>query len=654
MNPHMEALGFTLVHFCWQAALIAAAYKLAEMAWPNLKPQARYSLGLAALLAMTLVAVATFLYEEIRLFQLAPAVAAAPVPVAVGENPAFSLSNWLPWLDAVWLIGVIALTFRMITSLCQVHGLKKHAQAAPIAVQDRFSAALRRFGLTGKVQVRLHPAISGPFVVGAFRAVVYLPLSAVTALSPAQLDAVLSHELEHIRRADYLWNLVQNLIETLFFYHPAVWWIGAKLREQRELCCDDAAINTCEDPITYATALLNLEEQRRGMPGNLAMALNGQGRHELLSRISRILGEAPDSRLKVRPVAFVLLPAMLLTLTAFAAAPVTEAAGKICPQDTAKKATLVLASLQEAIIGKPASDKTPGDTTVSPAEITVPDDQIEWESQSAADTIDPDAIAAEARAEAMKAKADIANAKNIDIDPQALAAEARDDAMKTKAEMERQGIAHSIDPDAIAAQVLAETQRAKADAARVALASIEPDAIAAEARAAAVAAKAQYQAHYKDYQAQKEFYKAQHEAYKAQKDAYKGMYKADLKRPKAPLPPLSPLPPVPPLETPAPLADPAAPVPPAAPLAPLAPLAAVSADWHIETRTAPNGKAVAVITAPKGKDNTLAMVTLDQLPNATPTAIPSPDPRTDVQINVRTRIKVKTDPQVRVTVDTEH
>lgn len=632
MNPHMEALGFTLVHFCWQAALIAAAYKLAEMAWPGLKPQARYTVGLAALLAMTLAAVATFAYEEIRLFQPAPAIATAAAPVAVGENPAFSLSNWLPWLDAVWLIGVIALTFRMITSLYQVHGLKKHAQPAPIAVQDLFSAALRRFGLTGKVQVRLHPAISGPFVVGAFRAVVYLPLSAVTALSPAQLDAVLSHELEHIRRADYLWNLVQNLIETLFFYHPAVWWIGAKLREQRELCCDDAAIHTCEDPITYATALLNLEEQRRGTPGNLAMALNGQGRHELLSRISRILGEAPDSRLKVRPVAFVLMPALLLTLTAFAAAPAT------------KTATLALAGLQEAVKSKPAADKE----VIAPAEITVPDEKLEWDSQSDADTIDPDAVAAEARADALR----MDDAKNVDIDPKALAAQARADAIMANADMEHQGIAHRIDPDAIAAQVLAETQRAKADAARVAMASIDPDAIAAEARAAAtaakadaariamasidpnaiaaearaaaVAAKAQYKSQYKDYQAQKEFYKAQRKA-----------YKADLKS----LPPLSSFPLVPSVETPAPLADPAAPVPPAAPLAPLA---AVFADWHIETRT-----------DSKGKGNTLAIVTLDKLPNATAMAIPSPDPRTDVQINIHSRVKVLADPQVRVTVDTE-
>ena len=623
MNPHMEALGFTLVHFCWQAALIAAAYKLTELFRPNLKPQVRYTLGLAALLAMTLAALATYTYEEIRLYQpvAAGTVSASPL---LDSAKVQSLSNWLPWLDAFWLMGVLALTFRMASRLWQVHGLKKHAQAAPIVVQDRFSALLRRFGLTGKVQVRLHPAITGPFVVGAFRSVVYLPLSAVTSLAPAQLDAVLSHELEHIRRADYLWNLVQNLIETLFFYHPAVWWIGARLREQRELCCDDAAIRTCDDPITYATALLNLEEQRRGMPANLAMALNGQGRHELLSRISRILGETPDSRLKVRPVAFVLLPVMLLTLTAFAAAPVTEAAHKICPEKTAKvtaTANLALASLQEAITGHPAPEPQVS-TTVAPTDVSVPDVKLNWSTQSETDDIDPDAIAAQVRAEVMKAKADIANAKDLDIDPQALAAQARADAMQAKADMERQGIAHDIDPDAIAAQVLAETQHAKADAARVALLNIDPDAIAAQARAAAVAAKAQMAAQ-----------KAANKAEWARQKAESQRLKSSPKAPVAPLPPVPPAPPAPMMESPAPL-PPVAPEPPAAPLPPSA------AAW-IETQTSPAGQIVAVISHPKV--SVLAMQTLDKLPNAHPAAIPSPDPKSDVVVNVRTIQKVKID-----------
>jgi BlaR1 peptidase M56 len=123
------------------------------------------------------------------------------------------------------------------------------------------------------------------------RSLVILPASALMALSPEQLEAVLAHELAHVRRADYLWNLIQTMVETLLFFHPAVWWLGRRLRQQRELCCDDVAVQSCADPLVYATALLRLEE-RRSQRLNLAMALDGHRPWSGLSlRIARILGE---------------------------------------------------------------------------------------------------------------------------------------------------------------------------------------------------------------------------------------------------------------------------------------------------------------------------------------------------------------------------
>ena len=102
---------------------------------------------------------------------------------------------------------------------------------------------------------------------------------------------MLAHELAHVRRADYLWNLIQTMVETLFFFHPAVWWLGRRLRQQRELCCDDVAVQSCADPLVYATALLRLEE-RRSQRLSLAMALDGHRPWSgLRVRIARILGE---------------------------------------------------------------------------------------------------------------------------------------------------------------------------------------------------------------------------------------------------------------------------------------------------------------------------------------------------------------------------
>jgi hypothetical protein len=125
------------------------------------------------------------------------------------------------------------------------------------------------------------------------------------ALTPEQLESVLAHELAHIRRADYFWNLIQTTVETLFFFHPAVWWLGGRLRHHRELCCDDAAVQACSDPLIYATALLRLEE-RRNQQLSLAMALDGnRSPSALRARISRLLGETNSEQ---RPRELVPLP----------------------------------------------------------------------------------------------------------------------------------------------------------------------------------------------------------------------------------------------------------------------------------------------------------------------------------------------------------
>ena len=125
--------------------------------------------------------------------------------------------------------------------------------------------------------------------------VVLLPASALAGLTPQQLEAILAHELAHIRRHDYLVNLLQTLVETLLFYHPAVWWLSRRIRIERENCCDDLAVSLCGDPCTYARALADLEALR-GPARSLAMAANGGS---LLQRVRRLLG-APTSR-RTRP-----------------------------------------------------------------------------------------------------------------------------------------------------------------------------------------------------------------------------------------------------------------------------------------------------------------------------------------------------------------
>jgi TonB family protein len=148
-------------------------------------------------------------------------------------------------------------------------------------------------------------------VLGWLKPVVLVPAAAFLALSPEALEALLAHELAHVRRRDFLANLFQTLAEALLFYHPAVWWLSRRIRQEREHCCDDAAVQTCGDPILYASALVGLEELRTrpNLIPDLAPAASGG---QLMSRIQRLLRPNP-AHAPVSPVA-AFIPALLLAV----------------------------------------------------------------------------------------------------------------------------------------------------------------------------------------------------------------------------------------------------------------------------------------------------------------------------------------------------
>jgi len=327
MTYSMEALGWTLVHFCWQASAIALFYRAVDFALlSKTRSNVRYGLALAALLSMFAVSVATFGYEEIRISRdtVSPKASAPDVTHGLGLGSLSSLSfadlgvapqssqrldlsvslgRLLPWLDAAWLFGVLALSIRTVGGWWLIQRLRRTGLAqVPDTVRISLASLTQRMGVKRHIDLRVSGRISGPLAMGVFRSLILLPASVLTALSPEQLEVVLAHELAHIRRADYLWNMLQTMIETLFFFHPAVWWVSNNLRQQRELCCDDVALACCSDPLIYATALLCLEEQR-GSRLHLAMALDGhQTATGLRARIVRILGEAPQGRREIAPL----------------------------------------------------------------------------------------------------------------------------------------------------------------------------------------------------------------------------------------------------------------------------------------------------------------------------------------------------------------
>jgi beta-lactamase regulating signal transducer with metallopeptidase domain len=313
-----QAIAWTLIHFCWQAIVIAAGYRVLSIAIARRSSQTRYLVSLSALLLMIGSAVLTFAWElrsDAGIVSIADSASnlratfvgdfprsAAP-GFAATLHPAperITLASLLPWIDSLWLVGVFALSVRSLGGWWYLRRLRLastiEAPAPVCAAFQRISATL---GLSREITLRLSTVIDSPMTMGTLRAIVLLPLSAITLLGAEELEVVLAHELAHVRRADFFWNILQTIAETLFFFHPAVWWISARIRDERELCCDDLALQICPNPIVYAHALVHLEEHR-SRHLRFAMALDGHQSHAtLLTRIARILGE-PMTRIPSR------------------------------------------------------------------------------------------------------------------------------------------------------------------------------------------------------------------------------------------------------------------------------------------------------------------------------------------------------------------
>jgi len=352
MASIIDSLGWTLIHFVWQGALVVATLwsvlRLAE----KRSPQVRYLAGCAALLLMVLGAVATFSWQ---LAAAAPDTSElTPAPqddssqsqqarqVSVVQTPASrdvaddnsgrsdsdpptragstdptlllstrlkALSNrlrpYLPSIVGMWVVGVAFLSIRLFAGWRAIRRTRTTGSDLLEHVWiERLASLRQRLGVAQPVQMLCSASATVPMVLGWLRPAVIVPAGWMTGLSSAQLEAILAHELTHIRRHDYLVNLLQNVVETFFFYHPAVWWISGQIRREREHCCDDVASAACGGALEYSRALTSLEELRRP-PLALTVAASGGS---LFERVRRLVGaNQTDPRASGWPVTAMLL-----------------------------------------------------------------------------------------------------------------------------------------------------------------------------------------------------------------------------------------------------------------------------------------------------------------------------------------------------------
>ena len=188
-----------------------------------------------------------------------------------------------PWLVTFWTLGVLLLSFRLFGAWVRARQLRiDGTSAVDPACEKALDRLVAKLGVLRPVRLLQSSILQVPAVIGWLRPVVLIPATLASGLTIPQLEAILAHELAHIRRHDYLVNLLQALVETLLFYHPAMWWISRQVRQEREHCCDDLAVRACGDRKLYAGALLSLEEHRA--IALLPAATGG----DLVARIRRI------------------------------------------------------------------------------------------------------------------------------------------------------------------------------------------------------------------------------------------------------------------------------------------------------------------------------------------------------------------------------
>jgi beta-lactamase regulating signal transducer with metallopeptidase domain len=309
-NGEVVALGWTLLHFCWQGTALALLYAIANRLTVHASRNLRYGIGMAALALMPLAAAVTFIEQE-RLLVHVPRdgqdivasqlgsihstiVNAVPMAAPAVERSelwiAWNADRLLPWVVGIWLAGVLLLALRAAGGWWRLEQIRRDARnMIPVEVEASFRRVAKRLRMGRKIALYVSDEVISPLAMGVWRTAIILPISAVMQLSPEQLEAVLAHEMAHVRRWDYLGNLFQTAVECLLFFHPAVWWVSRRTRDLRELCCDEVAARSCVDPAVYVEALLQLEEQRTERL-QLATALHGRG-GSLLKRVKQLLGE---------------------------------------------------------------------------------------------------------------------------------------------------------------------------------------------------------------------------------------------------------------------------------------------------------------------------------------------------------------------------
>ncbi|AEI47348.1 M56 family metallopeptidase [Runella slithyformis] len=345
-EPLIQAFGWMLLHAVWQGfavALIAAGllFLLRRRA-----SYSRYWTGIGALVLQVMASATTFaLYYQPRVLQTTlPGVTHLSQPFITKGSQVMVALPWYKqtlWflqsnLEAIvlfWVIGASVLLLRLVGSWVYVQQLKAEGiRLTESRIQEMFRRIVATLNIRATVHLFESVRVSTPVVIGFIRPVVLLPVGLATGLTAKQIEAILAHELAHVKRFDYLVNLLQSLVEVVYFFHPALWWVSSRVRMEREHCCDDIAIEVCGDKLAFARALAEVETFRQSPA--LAMAFASQ-KGLMLQRVRRVLGVTEKPSRRMSPNALILLVLLVFGVSVYAFQP-TDKPRQHKPKNTIK------------------------------------------------------------------------------------------------------------------------------------------------------------------------------------------------------------------------------------------------------------------------------------------------------------------------------
>lgn len=334
-GPFGQRLAFTLLHFFWQGLAVASALVVVANGMGLRRAQSRYLACLAATVVLAACPLVTFVVWD-NPAHVSRTAGGGPSQLAswreidqghLGKSPwekhlvsAVSLRATVqhaaraaqPWLVAAWTVGVLVMATRMVVGLVGVCWLTGSGRAVGPGIQACARRLCRRLRLHPDTPVLLSTQVTEATALGFFRPMVLLPAAWVVQLPPEVLEAVIAHELSHIRRWDLWVNLFQRVVEVLLFFHPVVWWLSHRLRVEREMCCDELAVSVTGERLAYVKALERVARQRLTCVRPAYGAGIGDEKMALLNRVRYLLGVGPGKQFNLAWPAGVLASSVLI------------------------------------------------------------------------------------------------------------------------------------------------------------------------------------------------------------------------------------------------------------------------------------------------------------------------------------------------------